>query len=77
MLCCGNRPHTFSKYRSKQVRTYEPDNLLCWRGDSMGRMKDLYVEYHTLEFDIENSICGSCEFVDDCRHYTEEGCPNE
>lgn len=43
----------------------------------MGRMKDLYVEYHTLEFDIENSICGSCEFVDDCRHYTEEGCPNE
>lgn len=46
------------------------------KGGIMGRIKDYYIEYHTLEFDIINSDCGKCEFLHDCKHYTSEGCPH-
>lgn len=46
------------------------------KGGIMGRIKDYYIEYHTLEFDIINSDCGKCEFLHDCKHYTKEGCPH-
>ena len=36
-----------------------------------------YIELHSIEWDIEHSLCGECEYRDDCRHYTSEGCPNQ
>lgn len=42
----------------------------------MGRLKDVYIEMHTLEWDIINSACGNCEFVSNCRYYYGE-CPHD
>lgn len=42
----------------------------------MSYYRDRYIESHTLEWDIQHSACGKCEYVNDCRHYTSEGCPN-
>ena len=36
-----------------------------------------YDELHTLSWDIRNSACGECEYVNDCKYYTAEGCPNQ
>ena len=41
----------------------------------MSHWLDDYAELHTLEWDVQHSACGECEFVNDCRHYTKEGCP--
>lgn len=37
--------------------------------------RERYIELHSLEFDIQHSVCGECEYLHDCRHYTKEGCP--
>lgn len=36
-----------------------------------------YDELHSLSYDISHSACGECPYVNDCRHYTHEGCPNQ
>ncbi len=41
----------------------------------MSWYRDEYNEMHTLEWDIENSDCGSCQYVNDCRYYY-GACPN-
>jgi len=37
--------------------------------------RDRYIELHTLEFDIQHSACGECEFINDCQYYYGK-CPN-
>ena len=40
-----------------------------WSVNGMGKMKDRYIELHTLEWDIQNSPCGECPYVNDCQYY--------
>lgn len=50
--------------------------ITIWSSGTMGRLKDVYIEMHTLEWDIINSACGNCEFVSNCRYYYGE-CPHD
>lgn len=35
-----------------------------------------YIASHSIDWDIENSPCGDCKYVDDCQYY-KGGCPEE
>ena len=50
--------------------------IITWSSDNMGRLKDAYIEMHTLEWDIINSACGDCEFLNNCQYYY-GGCPHD
>ena len=39
-------------------------------------LREHYIEFHTLEWDVQHSACGECEFVDDCQYYY-NNCPNQ
>ncbi|WP_296884887.1 hypothetical protein [uncultured Methanobrevibacter sp.] len=41
----------------------------------MSWYRDEYIANHSLDFDIEHSACGSCQYVNDCRYYY-GACPN-
>ena len=42
----------------------------------MSYYRERYVESHTLEWDIQHSACGKCEYVEDCQYYYGR-CPNQ
>ena len=43
----------------------------------MKNYRERYVELHSIEWDIEHSACGDCEYrkKDNCQHYYGR-CPN-
>lgn len=42
----------------------------------MGSKTEKYIESHSLEWDIINSPCGECEYMDNCQYYYGK-CPLE
>lgn len=42
----------------------------------MKNYRQEYIELHSLDFDIQNSQCGECQFVNDCQHYYGK-CPQQ
>lgn len=36
-----------------------------------------YINLHTLDLDVQWSACGECPYINNCLHYTKQGCPNQ